>query len=861
MRKILSCLLAVMMVLSLIPTTVFAADEQVAGEAGNDVSTTESNSDAIIVEPGDDLQSLINAIPVGGSGEFTIQDTQWYLEFGLYVENRDITLNLVNAQMGTFSFENGTAAPLILGYGANITLNLDENSRIEAQGHTGNMGVVRVDNSTDWNAETKTFPETFTLTVNGGSFNCVQVEENSEFEPDSVFVAAPGTKVVLTDVYCDGDVKEIDMAGVGIDVPGELVINSGKFTNDVSEYIADGHYCCEYDDYFGGSYSYYFVREKEMTDGFSKVLTDGKIVLNYDKSITQTSDALWLPCEDFFLANEEFYMSPEGFNDDFTKVELMFNAGGTKEERHTVDVIWNYDEKVSEAAQEFIKKFPNDERPWFNLTDMELVNYWAYKDTEGVKHTSLANYSGELKAILGNTNFLYLTDVRAGDDAIFYTATLGTGKLIHNGTVYFGSNVVGARAQHAIYVPENTGDTAEELIAAAQKRIDDYIGEDIVKITYADSTVTEYYNSEIANYDERYQTAQKELEEATKRRAEEEAKPENERDEQVISDCIFKIMECEYLIESIPNDKQWFINEFNEGNDYHFLTSAAGDFFFDIEVLRTGEVFKFVIIKDDTKLTLPSYTSVDLDTKVTVETDDSDVPLDTIINVEKLTQGTDYDKIMDVLDDIENEMFDIKLHSGSLNRFFTKLANGKFEVKIPVPEKFSGKNLVVYYVDTDNKPVEYEVNVKDGFAIFSTDHFSIYTLAEKHEHIYTGKITKEPTCTALGEKTFTCECGDTYTESVKENGHTSVNGGKADVHTKCDVCGVTLSTTHNTTSKITTEPTCTKEGVKTFTCSCGYSYTEAVSAKGHTETTLTGKAATCTEAGLTEGKKCSVCGT
>ena len=268
-----------MMVLSLIPTTVFAADEQVVGEVGNDVSTTESNSDAIIVEPGDDLQSLINAIPVGGSGEFTIQDTQWYLEFGLYVENRDITLNL------------------------------DENSRIEAQGHTGNMGVVRVDNSTDWNAETKTFPETFTLTVNGGGFNCVQTDENSELEPDSVFVAAPGTKVVLTDVYCDGDVKEIDMAGVGIDVPGELVINSGKFTNDVSEYIADGHYCCEYDDYFGGSYSYYFVREKEMTDGFSKVLTDGKIVLNYDKSITQTSDALWLPCEDFFLANEEFYMS------------------------------------------------------------------------------------------------------------------------------------------------------------------------------------------------------------------------------------------------------------------------------------------------------------------------------------------------------------------------------------------------------------------------------------------------------------------------------------------------------------------------------------------------------------------------
>lgn len=39
---------------------------------------------------------------------------------------------------------------------------------------------------------------------------------------------------------------------------------------------------------------------------------------------------------------------------------------------------------------------------------------------------------------------------------------------------------------------------------------------------------------------------------------------------------------------------------------------------------------------------------------------------------------------------------------------------------------------------------------------------------------------------------------------------------------------------HTFTSKVTTEATCTKAGVKTFTCSCGYSYTEAIPAKGHT---------------------------
>ena len=36
------------------------------------------------------------------------------------------------------------------------------------------------------------------------------------------------------------------------------------------------------------------------------------------------------------------------------------------------------------------------------------------------------------------------------------------------------------------------------------------------------------------------------------------------------------------------------------------------------------------------------------------------------------------------------------------------------------------------------------------------------------EHEYDdGKITKEPTCTEEGEKTFTCEfCGDSYTEAI-----------------------------------------------------------------------------------------------
>ena len=66
--------------------------------------------------------------------------------------------------------------------------------------------------------------------------------------------------------------------------------------------------------------------------------------------------------------------------------------------------------------------------------------------------------------------------------------------------------------------------------------------------------------------------------------------------------------------------------------------------------------------------------------------------------------------------------------------------------------------------------------------------------------------------------------------------------------------------THSHTSSVTKAPTCTATGIRTFSCSCGNSYTEVIPAKGHTAVTDPAVAATCTETGLTAGSHCSVCG-
>ena len=59
---------------------------------------------------------------------------------------------------------------------------------------------------------------------------------------------------------------------------------------------------------------------------------------------------------------------------------------------------------------------------------------------------------------------------------------------------------------------------------------------------------------------------------------------------------------------------------------------------------------------------------------------------------------------------------------------------------------------------------------------------------------------------------------------------------------------------------VTTAPTCTEAGVETRACECGETETRETAALGHTEEVVPAVPATCTEDGLTEGKKCAVCG-
>ena len=127
---------------------------------------------------------------------------------------------------------------------------------------------------------------------------------------------------------------------------------------------------------------------------------------------------------------------------------------------------------------------------------------------------------------------------------------------------------------------------------------------------------------------------------------------------------------------------------------------------------------------------------------------------------------------------------------------------------------------------------------------------------------------KAATCTESGltDGKKCSVCGETLLEQENINalGHKDNEGDF-----KCDVCGAKLCTDHVAgEAKIENEKeaTCTETGSydSVVYCSvCGYVMsreTVTTPAKGHTEEAVPGKAATCTETGLTDGKKCSVCG-
>lgn len=174
----------------------------------------------------------------------------------------------------------------------------------------------------------------------------------------------------------------------------------------------------------------------------------------------------------------------------------------------------------------------------------------------------------------------------------------------------------------------------------------------------------------------------------------------------------------------------------------------------------------------------------------------------------------------------------------------------------------------VYYTGSEEQWNKIEFYEDNEPLLNATIHYNYVP----HEHSYTAELTKVATCTEDGVMTYTCSCGDSYTETVKAKGHSYklVSSSPSTCFEpsvskyKCENCGNEITVTGKETDKhkyviAIHGATCTDVGYTEGTCSeCHDSVMyDFVSPLGH-DLTITRTPATCKEHSEVE-YSCSRC--
>ena len=183
-----------------------------------------------------------------------------------------------------------------------------------------------------------------------------------------------------------------------------------------------------------------------------------------------------------------------------------------------------------------------------------------------------------------------------------------------------------------------------------------------------------------------------------------------------------------------------------------------------------------------------------------------------------------------------------------LATFLTKRAPVPCSVQFGTEEPALRYN-TTYYYRIVIKPTS-GADVKTEIRSFSTG-------ACNNHNLDSGTVTKQPTCSATGVKTFTCTnpgCTHRETKTIAATGNHTWNSGSVTKQPTCSAtgvktykctnsgCGATKTESVAATGKhtwnsgsITTQPTCVAAGVKTYKCTtsgCTATKTESVAATG-----------------------------
>lgn len=344
--------------------------------------------------------------------------------------------------------------------------------------------------------------------------------------------------------------------------------------------------------------------------------------------------------------------------------KALYTLNVTYDEPKSNSVVDGYLSKLNNGVM-------NNPSTYYFVEDLSLINYYLTSDKSELWNPGAPGRAlkySTLNNVTSGSNTTYYIDVRAGmqDETLMYESAFGPMSIFYNG-YSCGTKEEGIYLKRVIYIPQDTENTKEAFVAAAQKRINDYLGNSSVVVSYGG------------------------------------------------------------LLSSLPVGSE----------DVEYPITSDGNYY---NIKIGNRTYKFYIVKGtDAQLVEPTYVGLDLGSKIEITSEDSSIPLDTSLTVKNVNDSSIKDKI-----GTKNyKSYDINLYSDAKGAKIEKLENGKFTVKIPVPTELNGKELVVYYITTTGEKEEHEVTIKNGYAVFTTNHFSTYTLAEKVSNTETTTTTEK----------------------------------------------------------------------------------------------------------------------
>lgn len=173
------------------------------------------------------------------------------------------------------------------------------------------------------------------------------------------------------------------------------------------------------------------------------------------------------------------------------------------------DINVTYDEpKVNTVVNGYfseLNNFSNDDpTTYYIVEDLSLINYYFTSDKSELWNPGAPGRAlkySTLNNVTNGSNVTYYIDVRAGmqDENLMYESAFGPMSIFYNGYSY-GTKEEGLYLKRVIYIPQDTENTKEAFVKAAQKRIDDYLGNSSVVVSYGGLLSSLPKDSEDAGY-------------------------------------------------------------------------------------------------------------------------------------------------------------------------------------------------------------------------------------------------------------------------------------------------------------------------------------------------------------------------